>query len=252
MVESVEAAGRTVDEAVENALDDLGLERDEVIVNVLSDGSDGQPARVSVTPREDLEDLDDFEDDDYDEEEAEDAADDEAAVAMISEEGEPFADLVEDVLAEILEQMELPSEIQIDAATIEEDLPTVHASIHGEFGGILIGRRGETLSALQFIVQLIASRRAERRVRVLLDVEGYRERRARMLRDMAHRAADRAQRYRQPVFMDPMQPSERRIIHMTLANHPSVSTHSVGEGDGRRVVVSPRQAQRFGGYRQRE
>jgi spoIIIJ-associated protein len=249
VVESVEAAGRTVDEAVENALDDLGLERDEVTVTVLSDGSDGQPARVSVMPREDLDhvddvdDVDDFEDDDYD---------DAAGVAMISEEGEPFADLVEDVLAEILEQMELPSEIQIDASTIEEDLPTVHASIHGEFGGILIGRRGETLSALQFIVQLIASRRAERRVRVLLDVEGYRERRARMLRDMAHRAADRAQRYRQPVFMDPMQPSERRIIHMALADHPSVSTHSVGEGDGRRVVVSPRQAQRFGGYRQRE
>jgi spoIIIJ-associated protein len=65
------------------------------------------------------------------------------------------------------------------------------------------------------------------------------------------RAAERAQRYRQPIFLDPMSPAERRIVHMTLADHPGVSTHSVGEGDSRRVVVSPRQAQRFGGYGQR-
>jgi spoIIIJ-associated protein len=144
--------------------------------------------------------------------------------------------------------MDLQSEITVDRADVEEGLPTVELGIHGEYGGILIGRRGETLGALQFLAGLLTSRRAERRVRVILDAEGYRERRARLLRDVAMRAAERAQRYRQPIFLDPMVPAERRVVHMTLADHPGVSTHSVGEGDSRRVVISPRQAQRFGGY----
>ena len=151
-------------------------------------------------------------------------------------------------MEELLRHMDLQSDVQVDRAEIEEGLPTVELSIHGEYGGILIGRRGETLGALQFLAGLLTSRKAERRVRVILDAEGYRERRARLLRDIAMRAAERAQRYRQPIFLDPMVPAERRVVHMTLADHPGVSTHSVGEGDSRRVVISPRQAQRFGGY----
>jgi spoIIIJ-associated protein len=170
------------------------------------------------------------------------------AVAEIAPEARPAADAAVAILVELLDRMDLQSDVRVDTATIEEGLPTVELSIHGEYGGILIGRRGETLGALQFLAGLLTSRRAERRVRVVLDAEGYRERRSRLLRDIALRAADRAQRYRQPIFLDPMVPAERRIVHMTLADHPGVSTHSVGEGDSRRVVVSPRQAQRFGGY----
>jgi spoIIIJ-associated protein len=92
----------------------------------------------------------------------------------------------------------------------------------------------------------MTSRRISKRVRVIVDMEGYRERRSRMLRDIALRAAERAQRYRQPIFLDPMQPAERRIVHMALQQHPYVTTHSIGEGDNRRVVVSPRQPQRLG------
>ena len=106
--------------------------------------------------------------------------------------------------------------------------------------GILIGRHGDTLAALQFLLGLLVSRQAERRVRVTVDIEGYRERRARLLRDMALRAAERVTRYRQPIFLDPMIPSERRIVHLTLQDHPAVATHSIGEGDSRRVVVSPK------------
>ena len=116
--------------------------------------------------------------------------------------------------------MDLPSDVRVDSAVIEEGLPTVELSIHGEYGGILIGRRGETLGALQFLAGLLTSKSAERRVRVVLDAEGYRERRSRLLRDIALRAAERAQRYRQPIFLDPMSPAERRIVHMTLADHP--------------------------------
>lgn len=294
MVESVEATGRTVEEAIENALDELGLERDEVTIEVLAQVGQGRPARVRVTPLEGIEYEDDdeeYEDDEEDEEgddaeepedgdeaegdeSAEDLTDDDEdedddvedapAIAVparvppprrqprppadVSPEARPSAEAAVAVLQELLTKMDLPSTIQVEGAEIEEGTPTVQLSIHGEFGGILIGRRGETLGALQFIAGLLTSKRAERRVRVILDAEGYRERRDRLLRDIAMRAAERAQRYRQPVFLDPMSPAERRIVHMTLAEHQGVSTHSVGEGDSRRVVVSPREAQRFGGY----
>ncbi len=271
MVESVEGVGRTIDEAIENALDDIGLDRDEVTVAVLAEGGNGQPARVAVTPVEGIEIIDDDEldDDEADEAEDEDGIEDEveetdaaparvvaaprpAAVAADPEQ-EPadpraIAALTEDLLSEMLEYMDLPSDVVIDLAELDDGLPSVQLSIHGEFGGILIGRHGETLSAIQFLLGQMTSRKAGRRVRVVVDVEGYRDRREKLLREMALRAADRAQRYRQPIFMDPMLPAERRVVHMALAEHASVSTHSIGEGDSRRVVVSPRQAQRFGGY----
>jgi spoIIIJ-associated protein len=290
VVESVEATGRTSDEAIENALDELGLERDEVTIEVLAQAGEGRPARVRVTPLEGIEleyeDDDEYDDEDEDEEDEEEELDEDdeldededeleedddddeeedapavavparvppprrslRAAAEISTEARPAADAALAVLEELLDRMDLQSDVRVDSAIVEEGLPTVELSIHGEYGGILIGRRGETLGALQFLAGLLTSRKAERRVRVILDAEGYRERRARLLRDIAMRAADRAQRYRQPIFLDPMVPAERRVVHMTLADHPGVSTHSVGEGDSRRVVVSPRQAQRFGGY----
>ncbi len=259
MVESVEGTGRTVDEAIENALDDLGLERDEVTITVLAEGGQGQPARVAVTTIEGIEILDDEElEDEEDEIEAGDEVEadepdelprrDPVAVEKGPADPQAIAALTEEILAELLDYMDLPSNVVIDRAELDDGLPSIQLSIHGEFGGILIGRHGETLSAIQFLLGLMTSRRAGRRVRVVVDVEGYRDRREKLLRDMALRAADRAQRYRQPIFMDPMLPAERRIVHMTLADHAGVSTHSIGEGDNRRVVVSPRQAQRFGGY----
>ena len=259
MVESVEGTGRTVDEAIENALDDIGLERDEVTITVLAEGGAGQAARVAVTPIEGIEIIDDDEDieddaDEVDEDEGEEGEADElprrAPVVAEKMPADPqaIAALTEEILAELLDYMDLPSDVVIDRAELDDGLPSIQLSIHGEFGGILIGRHGETLSAIQFLLGLMTSRRAGRRVRVVVDVEGYRERRAKLLRDLAARAAERAQRYRQPIFLDPMLPGERRIVHMTLADHPGVSTHSLGEGDSRRVVISPRQAQRFGGY----
>jgi spoIIIJ-associated protein len=270
VVESVEGTGRTVDEALENALDEIGLERDEVEVTVLAQGGSGEQARVVVTALEDVEELDDFDEDEVDEQPAGigpaagasprrvpgsgDAARQpeprpEAAPAGPPPDPRVVAALARDILVEMLDYMDLPSEVTVDAAELDDGLPSVQMSVEGEFGGILIGRHGETLGALQFLLGLITSRRAGRRVRVIVDVEGYRERRAKLLRDMAVRAAERAQRYRQPIFMDPMLPNERRIVHLALQDNPNVSTHSVGEGDNRRVVVSPRQAARFGGYR---
>ncbi|HEX8966273.1 MAG TPA: R3H domain-containing nucleic acid-binding protein, partial [Chloroflexota bacterium] len=113
------------------------------------------------------------------------------------------------------------------------------AIVDGDSMGALIGRRGETLQAFQFITQLLVNRRLGHWTRVLLDIEGYRSRRERYLKDTALRAAERAMRYRDAIELDPMIPSERRIVHLTLADHEFVSTHSEGEGDNRRVIVEP-------------
>src|SRR5262249_46331536 len=89
--------------------------------------------------------------------------------------------------------------------------------------------------------QLLVNRRVGHWTRVLLDIEGYRSRRERYLKDTALRAAEKAMRYRESIELDPMIPSERRIVHMTLASHEFVTTHSEGEGDGRGVIVEPTQ-----------
>jgi spoIIIJ-associated protein len=254
-VESVEATGRTVDDAIENALDELGLERDEVDVEILDPGGADVLALVRVTPRARMDDPvgpdDEYDDDEdvigEDEEELEDASDDDVTQwAAPSPEMEPIAEAARATLADILHNMEMEADVVVTRAVDDEGLPTVELEVEGEYLGILIGHHGETLSALQFVTGLMTSRRLSKRVRVIVDMEGYRERRSRMLRDIALRAAERAQRYRQPIFLDPMQPAERRIVHMALQQHPYVTTHSIGEGDSRRVVVSPRQPQRLG------
>ena len=149
---------------------------------------------------------------------------------------------VHDLLERVVEGLGLPGPVEV---RIEDE--TMYAVVHGEDLGLFIGRHGATIDAVQHLAHRLVLRN-ETELRVVVDAEGYRDRRARLLRDIALRAAERAQRYRQPIFLDPMVPAERRVVHMTLADHPGVSTHSVGEGDSRRVVISPRQAQRFGGY----
>jgi spoIIIJ-associated protein len=214
-VESVEATGRTVEEAVAKALAKLGRSRDEVEVTILIEGTRGilgigaEEARVRVSRREPESEL---------------------------------AGVAKSTLQRLLELMEMPSQVVIESADEADDPPSVTLSVSGEYSGILIGRRGETLAAIQFLLGLMINKQVKRWVRVVIDVEGYRERREQMLRDMAYRAAERAQRYKQPIMMEPMIPSERRVVHLTLQDHPYVATHSVGEGENRRVVVEPKRA----------
>jgi spoIIIJ-associated protein len=112
--------------------------------------------------------------------------------------------------------------------------------IEGEDAGLLIGRRGETLQSLQFLVRMITNRQLGRKAYVVIDVEDYRERRADMLRRLARRTAGRVASSGRAASLDPMTPGERRIVHMSLANHPRVRTESEGEGNNRRVVVIPK------------
>jgi len=224
-VASVETTGPTVDDAIDAALEKLDLDEDQVDLEILSEGDDGQPARVRATPRSEV-----------------------VAEPSITE-GERDADAEWDeglatagreIVEDLLDYMGFPGEVDVLRAGKENGTPTlVMAVVDGESMGALIGRRGETLQAFQFISQLLVNRRVGHWTRVLLDIEGYRSRRERYLKDTALRAAEKAMRYRESIELDPMIPSERRIVHLTLAEHESVTTHSEGEGDSRRVIVEP-------------
>jgi spoIIIJ-associated protein len=227
-VASVETTGPTVDDAIDAALEKLDLDEDQVDLEILSEGDDGQLARVRATPRSEVS---------------------AAAAIETGETPEPAAEIEWDenlatagreIVEDLLDYMGFPGEVDILGAGKENGTPTLTmAIVDGDSMGALIGRRGETLQAFQFITQLLVNRRLGHWTRVLLDIEGYRSRRERYLKDSALRAAEKAMRYRESIELDPMIPSERRIVHLTLASHESVTTHSEGEGDNRRVIVEP-------------
>jgi spoIIIJ-associated protein len=120
---------------------------------------------------------------------------------------------------------------------------TYPINIDGDDSGLLIGRRGETLRAFQFLVSRIAANQdPDSEGRIILDVEQYRQRRAMNLTSLAIRMADRVQTSGRMVALEPMPSDERRVIHMALADHPKVSTESTGERDERQVTIRPRKS----------
>jgi len=159
------------------------------------------------------------------------------------------ADLAEDakvgadILRELLNHMEVKAEVVAKSAESQSDEPQHWMlEIQGRDLGALIGRKGETLAALQYITRLIVSRDLERRANIVIDVEGYKARRETMLRRLAKRMAEQAVQRGRTVSLEPMPPHERRIIHLTLRDNPNVTTESVGEGDHRKVTIVPRRA----------
>ena len=114
-------------------------------------------------------------------------------------------------------------------------------NVEGDDLGILIGRRGQTLSSLQYIVRLIVGYQAEAWLPIIIDVKGYKQRRYEALRALAGRMAEQVKVRGAPFTLEPMSAFERRIIHLTLAEHPDVSTQSTGEGEARKVVILPKE-----------
>jgi len=209
-MESIEQTGRTVDDAVEAALRTLGVSRDDVEVEVLAEESRGllgilgtSEARVRVTLK--------------------------ATVASRALE----------TLKRILELMG----VEADADITADEPEAVSIEITGSQDlGLLIGKRGQTLAALQLIVAMMANRDqpSEKRKRIVLDAEGYRARRERTVSAMARSAAQRAKRSGRPVTIESLTPRERRIVHLALADEPGVSTRSEGEDPHRAIIVTPR------------
>ncbi len=169
----------------------------------------------------------------------ESTADAEAADLTDQEVGAVAAELLQGML----DRMDVRAKVQVveyrGVLDTGQDAPLV-LNIEGEDLGILIGRRAETLAALQYLVRLMVNHRVHHWVNLVVDVEGYKARREEQLVRLAERMAERAASTGRAVALEAMPPRERRIVHITLRNHPQVTTQSVGEGDQRKVTIIPR------------
>ncbi len=221
---TVEATGRTVDEAVEKALAQLGVRRQEATVEILQSprpallGLGRRDAIVRVTVKE---------------AEPEGPPD----VGSTQEPGPGAAD-PETAAADVVARMTAHMGLDVTVRARGEGEHVV-VDVAGRDVSAVIGRHGQTLDAIELLTSLILGNRFGRRIFLVVDAEGYREKRERTLREIARKAADRAARDRKPVFLDPMSARERRIVHLALRDDRRVTTSSVGENDDRRVVVHP-------------
>jgi spoIIIJ-associated protein len=226
-VEGVEESGKTVDEAIAKALEKLGLDETEVEIEILSMGRSGilgiggDRARVLVRPKG-------------------------GAAAPTPDAAPPAGEDTETalgILEHLLELMSVDASVRVRAPETPGDglgLARAVLDVSGEDLGILIGRRGDTLSSLQFLVNLMVSRKMKTRMAFGIDVEGYRRRREESLNGLAQRMADRVKSTGQSITLEPMPPNERRIVHLALSNDPDVITVSIGEGESRKVAITPR------------
>ncbi len=162
----------------------------------------------------------------------------------IPEEQSEMYETARGILEKLLELMELPATVSLseEFTSIDEEGNTssIGLNIEGEDLGILIGRRGQTMASLQHIVRLIMAYRTQERLPIVLDVEGYKQRRCEGLRALALRLADQVTTRTMPFAMEPMTAFERRVIHLALADHPDVMTESTGVGEDRKVVITPK------------
>ena len=214
----------TVDEAIELGLKELDADRDEAEVEILRRGKTGflgigsEAARVRVIRIS--------------------IGHDDAGVPTTAEGDTTAAGVATAAVGRILEAAGVNVTRTLRAANDPESGGPI-IDLAGEDSGLLIGRRGQTLQALQFLVNLIVRKQFEG-VRVVLDVENYRQRRELQLREMATTIAKRVAETNRSITLEPMPPADRRIIHTSLTDHPGVSTESTGEGEGRKVTIMPK------------
>lgn len=236
-MEALEISGKSVEEAIEAALQKLGLPRSQVQIEVLQEARRGilgfgaGEARVRVTPLG------------VSPAPAVTPAPEKAPTPVPPPAPEGVAaGAVSSVAREVTEQLLALMKV---SATVEVQSPADRESpeilnIVLDDPGMLIGRRGQTLSALQYLVNFIASRKLKGEVRAVIDVAGYRMRRQEELKNMAIRIADLVRANRRSITLEPMLAWERRIVHLTLKDDPDVNTGSIGYGERRKVVISPK------------
>lgn len=225
--------GETVDAAIASGLAALRLPREAVEIEILDEGSRGilgigaRMARVRLTPRVAPEAI---------------PAPTPAPTPPLVAPESPAHEVARSILADLLHHLGYSAEIQVrlaEPATDEEMTPLV-LDIQTAGADTLIGPRGETLAALQHILRLLVNRKMGQMVNLVVDVQGYKQRREQHLRRLAERMAGQAVRSGRTVYLEPMPPYERRIIHLALRDRPDVTTQSVGEGSRRRVTIIPR------------
>ena len=204
-MEFVEFRGKTVDDAITNALVSLGTTSDQIEYEVIEKGSNGILGFGSKD-----------------------------AVIKVAKKSTP-EDVVRDFLTEVFDKMNLEVEIITKFDEIEG---VIDIELKGPEMGVLIGKRGQTLDSLQYLTNLAVNRKSDNYLRVKIDTEDYRRRRKETLENLAKNMAYKVKRTKRPVSLEAMNPYERRIIHSALQNDKYVTTHSEGEEPFRRVVVT--------------
>jgi spoIIIJ-associated protein len=247
---NVVASGKTVEDAIANGLAMLNVRRDEVDIEIITEGSRGvlgfgaENAQVKL-----LVNLPSIPEPKPEPPQA--VAEPPSAPAPApapepeGETGEQTPEQVgREVLAELLGLMGIRASVEsamgYELADEGQPAPIV-LNITGEDLGILIGRRGETLRALQYLVRLMVSHRVKHWTNLIVDVENYVVRRQRSLESLALRVAEQVARTGRSQALEPMPPYERRVVHVALRKHPEVATQSVGEGERRKVTIIPKQ-----------
>lgn len=220
-MESLEISGKTVEEAIQRALEQLGVSREKVRVTVLKEGRLGilglgaEEARIRAEP-----------------------------LMPTPKKESAIAEVAKGVLEALLTMMGVAASVMPQAKPLvegEEATTSIALDIKGDDLGILIGRRGQTLSCLQYIVRLIVGHQTKARAPVIVDVEGYKQRRYEALRALAWRMAEQVKARGVPFTLEPMSAYERRIVHLALADHLDVTTQSIGDGEARKVVILPKE-----------
>ena len=301
-MKNYEVSARTIEEAISNGLEHLGVSISDVTVDILEEGSKGlfglfgsRPAKVRLTLKEDESEenvahalfqgtLEDAEPEAKEiKPEAKPAPKREKAPkpqsAPVAKEAKPAAEPHEKPAPkprkpreaaeaheskipqpkepkavvpaeqadrataagraqEFLQQLTQLMGVNVSVAVATDEEGNIRVNMEGDTLGILIGRRGETLDALQYLTSLQVNKGQDNYTRVTLDTEGYRAKREEALIRLANRMANRAQKTGRKVAMEPMNPYERRILHSALQNHPAVTTHSEGEEPNRHVVIT--------------
>lgn len=215
-MDSVEKEARTVEEAVQLALDELGLTEEEVEVEILSEPNKGflgvvgsRPAKVRVTS-------------------------DSSSLRPRS------------VLSKMLSLM------NVEATVEEEEIPEgIKLDVKSGDSAILIGRKGKNLSAIQYLMNRMYNHGRLKRCRIVVDIEAYLERRQQSLEELAKRTAEKVKKSKNEVKLEVLNPQDRRSVHLALQNDPAVRTYSVGTGTYRNVVIAPSSQQRNGNKNQR-
>lgn len=205
IMEFIEISAKTVDEAITEAIIQLGTTHDKIEYEVIEKGSTGF---LGIARKD--------------------------AVIRARKKNE-IGDNIHDFLDQVFAAMDLKVEIMIEK---EEGSNIINVELKGDDMGVLIGKRGQTLDSLQYLTNLAVNKNSEEYVKVKIDTEDYRKRRKETLENLAKNIAYKVKRNKRPISLEPMNPFERRIIHSALQNDKFVTTHSEGEEPYRHVVVT--------------
>ena len=248
----ITVSAKTLDDAITEALIELGASTEEVEIEVISKGSKGllgfgaKEAKVRVTLKQapiqeelEVEEINEITPNNIvinEEVKSIDVkGDSENSIVDSEEQVRRVIQNAEDFLKKLLNQMGI--ECTINSEIAHEN--RISISLEGKNMGIIIGKRGETLDAIQYLVNIVANKERKEYIKIMLDTENYRARREETLRKLAFKLSKKVQKSKKPIILEPMNPYDRRIIHSALQDSKFVKTHSEGKEPFRKVVIAP-------------